>query len=52
MAWDPEDPLEKRKRVAWSIAASMAAEKKEDALSIYNKILDDYKRLDRENVQS
>lgn len=48
MAWNPEDPLEKRKRIAWSVATSTSLQTKEDPVMIYNRILARYERADRE----
>jgi hypothetical protein len=40
--------LEKRKKIAWSIAASTCIKTKEDPLAIYNRILARYEQADKE----
>lgn len=45
---DKIDALEKRKRIAWSIATSTCIETKEDPVMIYNRILAQYERADKE----
>lgn len=43
-----DDPMEKRKRLAWDVASSICVQTKEDPVMIYNRILEKYKRLDKE----
>lgn len=45
MAWNPEDPIQKQKRVAWSVATSTAVVTKEDPVIIYNRIMKEYDQL-------
>jgi hypothetical protein len=40
MAWNPEDPIEKQKRIAWEIAMERAVVTKEDALLLYNRLME------------
>jgi hypothetical protein len=40
MAWNPEDPVEKQKRISWSVATSAALVTGEDPLDIYNRLMD------------
>jgi len=43
-----DDPTERRKRLAWDVASSICVQTKEDPVMIYNRILEKYKRLDKE----
>lgn len=43
-----EDPMEKRKRLAWDVASSICVQTKEDPVLIYNRILEKYERFDKE----
>ena len=45
MAWDPEDPIQKQKRVAWSVATSTCVQTREDPVMIYNRIMKEYEQL-------
>ena len=39
MAWNPEDPAAKQKRIAWEVAAECAVVTKEDPVLIYNRLM-------------
>jgi hypothetical protein len=39
MVWNPEDPIEKQKRIAWSVATSTAIQTKEDPVLIYERLM-------------
>ena len=39
MAWNPDDPMERRKRIAWAVATSTCIETKKDPVDVYNQIL-------------
>ena len=39
MAWNPEDPIEKQKRIAWSVATECAVVTKEDPVLIYERLM-------------
>ena len=39
MAWNPEDPIEKQKRIAWAVATSTAIETREDPVLIYERLM-------------
>lgn len=47
MSFDPQSPLECRKRIAWAVAAERAVVTKEDAILLYNKIMDEWYRKDK-----
>lgn len=51
MAWNPNDPMERRKQIAWSVAASTCVETREDPVMIYNRILAKWNKADK-NGQS
>jgi hypothetical protein len=42
MAWNPDDPLEKRKRIAWSVATSSCIETGKDPVDSYNQIMKEW----------
>ena len=42
MAWNPNDPLEKRKRIAWSVATSSCIETGKDPVDSYNQIMKEW----------
>lgn len=42
MAWNPEDPMEKRKRIAWSVATSCCIETQQDPVEIYERIMNEW----------
>ena len=39
MAWDPNDPIQKQKRIAWAVATSTAIETREDPVLIYERLM-------------
>jgi hypothetical protein len=43
-----DSPLERRKKLAWSIASSICVQTREDAVSIYDRIMAKYERFDKE----
>ena len=43
-----DDPMERRKRLAWDVSSSICMQTKEDPVMIYNRILEKYERLDKE----
>jgi len=46
---NPQSPMECRKRLAWTIACEQAVVTKEDAVAIYNRIMDDFNSIDKRN---
>lgn len=48
MAWNPEDPIEKQKRIAWSVATSTSVQTREDPVMIYNRLMERNKRIEAE----
>jgi len=42
MVWNPNDPLELRKRIAWSVATSSCIENGRDPVDSYNQIMKDW----------
>jgi hypothetical protein len=49
MAYNPQAPMECRKRLAWTIARERAVVTKEDAITLYNKIMDEFNSIDKRN---
>ena len=49
MAYNPQAPMECRKRLAWTIACERAVVTKEDAITLYNKIMDEFNSIDKQN---
>lgn len=49
MAYNPQAPMECRKRLAWTIACERAVVTKEDAITLYNKIMDEFNSIDKRN---
>jgi hypothetical protein len=47
MAWNPDDPIEKRKRIAWSVATSSCIETGRDPVDVYNKLMGDWDEVDK-----
>lgn len=39
MAWNPEDPVQKQKRIAWAVATSTSIETREDPVLIYERLM-------------
>ena len=42
MVWNPNDPLELRKRIAWSVATSSCIETGRDPVDSYNQIMKEW----------
>ena len=42
MVWNPDDPLERRKRIAWSVATSSCIETGGDPVDSYNQIMKEW----------
>ena len=49
MAYNPQTPMECRKRLAWTIACERAVVTKEDAVDLYNKIMGEMLATDKRN---
>lgn len=49
MAYNPQAPMECRKRLAWTIACERAVVTKEDAVDLYNKIMGEMLATDKRN---
>lgn len=43
---NPNDPEERRRRTAWSVATSCAIETGEQPIDIYNRMLEQFKAVD------
>lgn len=54
MSWNPNGKMESRKRHAWDIACQTAVVTKEDALQVYQRLLQKFEELDpiQNNVKS
>jgi hypothetical protein len=48
VAYNPDHPVEKRKRLAWSIACDSSVVTKEDPVLIYDRMLAKFEELDKE----
>lgn len=48
--WNPDDPLERQKRYAWSVAVECSQKTKEDALDIYKRLLKQFKEINGLNA--
>lgn len=49
MSWNPADPIEKQKRIAWSVATECAVVTKEDPVLIYKRLM---KENERQNISA
>lgn len=49
MVYNPQAPMECRKRLAWTIACERAVVTKEDAVDLYNKIMEEMLATDKRN---
>ena len=49
MAYNPQGKMVCRKRLAWTIACERAVVTKEDAVTIYNKLMDEFNGMDKRN---
>jgi transcription elongation factor Elf1 len=47
MPWNTDDPMERRKRIAWSVATSSCIETGKDPVDVYNKLMDDWDEVDK-----
>lgn len=47
MAYNPQSPMECRKRLAWTIACERSVVTKEDAVELYNKIMKEFLAIDK-----
>ena len=47
--WKELDPLQKQKRIAWSVATSTCIETREDPVMIYNRIMKEYESMHETN---
>ena len=47
MSYNPQSPMECRKRLAWTIACERAVVTKEDAVDIYNKLMKEFLSIDK-----
>ena len=47
--WKDLDPLQKQKRIAWSVATSTCIETREDPVMIYNRIMREYESMNKTN---
>lgn len=47
MTYNPQAPMECRKRLAWTIACERAVVTKEDAVEIYNKLMKEFLAIDK-----
>lgn len=47
MGYNPQAPMECRKRLAWTIACERAVVTKEDAVDIYNKLMKEFLSIDK-----
>jgi hypothetical protein len=48
-AYNPQGKMECRKRLAWTIACERAVVTKEDAVTIYNRLMDEFNGMDKRN---
>ena len=49
MAYNPQEKMECRKRLAWTIACERAVVTKEDAVTIYNRLMEEFNGMDKRN---
>ena len=47
MVYNPQGKMECRKRLAWTIACERAVVTKEDAVAIYNRLMDEFNNMDK-----
>ncbi len=47
MPYNPQGKMECRKRLAWTIACEQAVVTKEDAVTIYNKLINEFSDMDK-----
>jgi len=49
ITWNPDDPVEKRKRYAWSIAVECSRKTKENVLNIYHRLMKEFEETTESN---
>jgi hypothetical protein len=47
MPWNTDDPMERRKRIAWSVATSSCIETRQDPVEVYNRLMDEWDDVDK-----
>jgi hypothetical protein len=47
MPWNIDDPMERRKRIAWSVATSSCIESRRDPVDVYNQIMQEWDEEDK-----
>jgi hypothetical protein len=47
MLYNPQGKMECRKRLAWTIASEQAVVTKEDAVTIYNRLMNEFSDIDK-----
>jgi hypothetical protein len=47
MLYNPQGKMECRKRLAWTIASERAVVTKEDAVTIYNRLMNEFSDIDK-----
>jgi hypothetical protein len=47
MLYNPQVKMECRKRLAWTIASERAVVTKEDAVTIYNRLMNEFSDIDK-----
>lgn len=47
MTYNPNGKMECRKRLAWTIACEQAVVTKEDAVAIYNRLMNQFNSMDK-----
>jgi hypothetical protein len=51
VTWNPDDPREKRRSAAWSLATAFYADTKQDPVTIYKKLMRDWDLVDEQGHQ-
>jgi hypothetical protein len=49
MPWNTDDPMERRKRIAWSVATSSCIKTRQDPVDVYNRLMDEWDDVDKKN---
>ena len=52
MAWNPNDPMELRRRIAWSVATSSCIETRKDPVTVYQQIMEEWDEEDKKKLCS
>ena len=47
MPWNTDDPMERRKRIAWSVATSSCIETGRDPVDVYDKLMEEWDDVDK-----